>query len=147
MSYKSVSNGNYSKSFFINFLKFFREQHPETCPCLATRATPGQPPRYTIAMHDTDIPTYPCAHCGAVIPRVRAIHQAGYCDSCEYMTTDEVMRYLHITDCQVARWRKAGKLPSPGIPRRYARADVEQQRDKMLQKKTAWLRLIRGGML
>lgn len=64
--------------------------------------------------------TYPCGHCGKLIPRAMAMRQAGYCDACEWMTSVEVQR-LRIAHRQTLR-----KHLSRGALPLYHRADVEQ---------------------
>lgn len=74
-------------------------------------------------------PTYSCGHCGKVIPRAMALRQAGYCESCEWMTTAQVVRRLLINSRTLRQWTAAGKIPRYGAWRNlYHRADVEAKR-------------------
>ena len=76
---------------------------------------PGAPP-----------PTYPCGHCGEMIPRVIALHQAGYCERCEFMTAIEVMRYTLVTRSVLLGMEYRGEIHPARIDSRpyYHRAEI-----------------------
>jgi hypothetical protein len=56
-----------------------------------------------------------------------ALRSAGYCEACEYMTTEQVLRLLMIARSTVIRMAQRGELHRGGEGRAlYHRADVER---------------------
>lgn len=89
-----------------------------------------------------------CAHCQAPIPLAMALHSAGYCERCEYMTREQVMRMLVVSRNTLSYWQNHRILvpSSSGTLARYHRADVEAQKARLEQRKSSWVALCRAGI-
>lgn len=89
-------------------------------------------------------PTYPCGHCGKLIPRVQALRQAGYCERCEWMTTDEALRRLMIANQTLDRMADRGELRKVKVGHRvlWHRAEIEGAREQMRLKGKGWVGLL-----
>ena len=105
-------------------------------PCALKTPKPQQP---------KPIPMYPCGNCGTIIPRIQAIHQAGYCQKCELMTQSEVMAYLMIAPSALYRYERRGHWHPIRIGVKhvlYHRAEIEQTKAHRDQKKMGWARWV-----
>jgi hypothetical protein len=100
--------------------------------------------RYNPAMRKPKpIPMYPCGHCKTLIPRVQALRQAGYCEACEFMTVEEVMRETLVS------WPLLGRLEQrhEWNPVRTCgrlllhRAEVEHFKARRRAQKKGWFHL------
>lgn len=117
--------------------------HPywlETCLSLYTT-----PPLDNLC---TMVCMYPCGHCHTPIPRALAMRQAGYCDSCEWMLTWEVIDRLGVNRETVIRMTARGELLQAGknIPRPlWHRSTVEHKRHLMVINRQGWAWLVSSG--
>lgn len=78
-----------------------------------------------------------------MIPRAMALRQAGYCERCEWMTAEQVLRYLMISRRTLDR--RAIPCTKLGSSVRCHRADVESYKRRTQQRKTTWLYLSQSG--
>jgi hypothetical protein len=92
----------------------------------------------------TSPPMYPCGHCKTLIPRARALRQAGYCDLCEWMTTSDVRQYLMVGPNTPRNWTKQGRIRQAKLNGQplYHRADIELMRAQWIQEKRGWVGLV-----
>ena len=88
-------------------------------------------------------PRYPCGQCGRLIPHVRAMHSAGYCEDCEFLSTSQVLETLMVSDRTLDRMAYRGELRKIKVGHRvlWHRAEIETVREQMRLRGRGWVGL------